>query len=189
MPLHPLRWRVYFRHLLFQGCTDWDSVRWTKRQGVKKRGQRNGKKKSIRQTKHIPVADNVSTSHALVYTLPTRRRQDLSCQLSESAVYFSREVRRKKIKHGEQQQSHFNVSTYINAMDFLSFSDSQLGCRGAWASRKLSAVWMPSVVIVPTKAKAKGSFDVFTMCWGVTEQVLSRRLHKAPWTGLEDFYL
>lgn len=107
------------------------------------------------------MADDVSTSHALVYTLPTRWRQDLSCQLSASAVCFQEKSQEENIKHGEQQrQSHFYVSTYINAIDFFfSSSYSELGCQGAWASGKLSVVWKQSVVANLREVKEKGGFD------------------------------
>lgn len=87
-------------------------------------------------------------------------------------MYFSREESRKKIKHGEQQQSHFYVSTYINAMDFF-FPFLIL----YWAAKVREplanlAVYERglSFVVDPREAKAKRSSDVDDVFTGRRER-------------------
>lgn len=79
-------------------------------------------------------------------------RQDLSCQLPESAVYFSREESRKKIKHGEQQQSHIFFFPFLILY---------------WAAKVHEPLANLAVyecglsfVVDPRKVKAKRSSDV-----------------------------
>lgn len=85
-----------------------------KRQKRRVYKNKNKKKSILQQT----YSDRRQCQHLTNTRLHlfTHRRQDFSCQLSESAMYFSGTK-----KHQEQQPSHFNVSTYINAVYFLFF--------------------------------------------------------------------
>lgn len=92
------------------------SVRWTKRRGAMKREQKNRKPSpnkthsSRRQCRHL-----ARTRLHPPYTAKTR---SLLSAVRERRVFLERREQ-EKIKHGEQQQSHLYVSTYINARDFF----------------------------------------------------------------------
>lgn len=91
-------------------------------------------------------------------------------------MYFSREESRKRIKHGEQQQSHFYVSTYINAMDF--FFPFHILYWAAKVHEPLAnlAVYECGLLFVvdPRKVKAKRSSDVDDVFTGGRRERQSR---------------
>lgn len=93
-------------------------------------------------------------------------------------MYFSREESRKKIKHGEQQQSHLYVSTYINARDFF-FSPFLVLYWAAKVREPLAnlAVYECglSFVVDPREAKAKRSSDDDDVFTGGRRERQSRR--------------
>lgn len=98
------------------------------------------------------------------YTAKTR---SLLSAVRERRVFLERRER-EKIKHGEQQQSHFYVSTYINARDFF-FSPFLILYWAAKVREPLANLAVCecglSFVVDPREAKAKRSSDdddVFT---------------------------
>lgn len=72
------------------------------------------KKKTTTFThKYIPIADNVSTSKALVHTFYTLKTRLLLSAVRKCHVFLI-----VAHKHQKHQQSDFNVSTNINAVYF-----------------------------------------------------------------------
>lgn len=121
---------------------------------------------------HFLVADNVSTSHTLVYTFPTRRRQDLSCQLSDSAVYYSREER-NKIQSTGSSSSHTFMCQHILMQKIFPLSLLIPN----WAVK----VCEPPANLALHECILKAEFLCFTMGWCAARRCSVDMYTKAQW--------